>query len=972
MSAKNLTRVTVCAASLLLAEVVSINAAQASDQPIEPGDDAAPITSESNRQTLFSAHRVALKPIGQQLSQSEQFNHLATLTTQPHDIRSVAIAPKPSEVIPPPRSEAIPVQSHAIAQYVASPGTIAQPETIPLSIASTNAGTMPQPAVSSSNSTKIVVPTAVPSSAVAISTRASDLEPLPSSTIAPSLPFIAQTPSPTALIATPPVILPQVGASFTAGDSVGVSNSFGSLNGFVPIQQTPGRNITFVEGQVSLSTEGANPSANLAVGHRFYDGKGDRIYGGYLAFDHRDTGSNGFNQIGLGLETLGNTWDARANVYLPVGDTRQLASERISNTVTATSNPFFQSNFLAINRTIQQQISQRFEAAGTGFDVEAGGKIAALGRSGDLRGYGGLYYFSLPGGDDTVGVRARLEARPTDTLQLGLTLSNDNTFGTNLAFTVGITFPQSRPRRDKLKTPLVARLGDSISRNPNIVIDTQTALQASTRQETTFVTNPATGQPWQFRHANLGIGTGDGTFENPTGTVAAALAVAQPNDIVYVQAGTNPGIPAFTIPDDVQVLSTGPVQRIDTIELGNLPLPLSGAGVLPTVQGTVTLGNHTTLSGFAIGTATGSGIAGNSINTVTVRDNAIANTAAEGILFTNVQGTVTVQDNSIRQAGGEGFSLANDQGQVDLVLTRNQITNNGSTATEGDGVKLALRTGATGNFTITNNTIANNSGTGGLADGVDVKLFDAANGTFNLADNAITGNQLNGVAIDLEATTQGTFNLSRNTISSNQAAGVATLLSNDAIGTFNLDGNTIANNQLKGVQVVVSDRANGTLNLTNTTITGNQADGFFLQTSDQARATAQLLNSSITNNTNYGIFTTANGTSQLRLLTNSTTITGNGFAGISINTDGSASSATALRTNTITGNTFGDVEVFTNAPGATACLQPLNNTIGSLLLDDSFGGSIAVEANTLPTNTITTTDFTFWSGTTVAPNSCGL
>ncbi|MBW4469869.1 MAG: right-handed parallel beta-helix repeat-containing protein [Stenomitos rutilans HA7619-LM2] len=971
MSAKKLTRVTVCAAGLLLAEFVSTNAAQASDQSVEFGDDAAPITSETSHQSLSTHKVVSTQPA--QLSHPEQFNQIASRLNESHSIKRTLIASRPHDVISSlSRPETIPVhveepiavsQPVTIAQQVASPTAIAQPETVSQPIASTGNVTVPVP------TGNVTVP--VRAAALTVSTRASDLAPLPASTIVPALPAVAQTPS-TALAASPPNILPRVGASFTAGDGVGVSNSFGSLNGFVPIKQTPGRSITFVEGQLSLSTEGANPSANLVVGHRFFDAKSDRIYGGYLAFDHRNTGNNGFNQIGLGLETLGNTWDARANVYLPIGDTRQLAAESISNTVTATSNPFFQSNFLAINRTIQQQITQRYEAAGTGFDVEAGGKIARLGRSGDLRGYGGLYYFSLPGGDNTVGLRARLEARPTDTLQLGLTLSNDNTFGTNVAFTVGITFPQSRPRRDELKAPLLARLGDSVSRNANIVIDTQTESQASTIQDTTLVTNPATGQPWQFRHVNLGIGTGNGTFEQPTGTVAEALAVAQSNDIVYVQSGTNPGIPAFSIPDDVQVLSTGPVQRIDTVELGNLQLPLSGAGVLPTVQGTVTLGNRTTLSGFTIGTASGPGITGNNINTVTVRDNVIANTAAQGILLNNVQGTVTVQDNSIRQAGGEGFSLANDQGQVDLLLTRNQIENNGATATEGDGVKLALSNGAMGNFTITNNTIANNSGTSGLADGLDVKLFDTASGTFNLANNTITGNQLNGVAIDLEATTQSTFNLSGNTLSSNQSSGIATLLSNDATSTFNLDSNTIANNQLKGAQFVLSDRANGTVNLTNSTITGNQDDGVFLQTSDQAKLTAQLLNSAITNNTNYGLFTTANGTSQLRLLTNSITVTGNGFAGISINTDGSASSAASLRSNTITGNTLGDVESFTNASGATACLKPLNNTIGTLSLDDSFGGPISVESGTLSTNTITTSNLTFWSGTTVSTDTCGL
>lgn len=140
----------------------------------------------------------------------------------------------------------------------------------------------------------------------------------------------------------------------------------------MPIAQQPGR-ITFAEGQAFLSTSGADPGANLVVGHRFYDQKSDRIYGGYVAYDHRNTGKNSFNQVGLGVETLGRKWDARANVYLPVGNTRQLTSENVTSTTTS-SDPFFQGNFLATNRTVQQQIDRRFEAAAAGVDIEAGAK----------------------------------------------------------------------------------------------------------------------------------------------------------------------------------------------------------------------------------------------------------------------------------------------------------------------------------------------------------------------------------------------------------------------------------------------------------------------------------------------------------------------------------------------------------------------------------------------------------------------
>ena len=1017
MPATKLTRVT-CAAGFLLTEFAASNPAHPLDQSHQPEDTpTTPVTNASDREK----DQVAIAPPSDPSSQAqpERFNPVESLpvtvvpaqpfsaepqriaNTKPERLPSqdIALTPAPSlqsirvaSLKSPNPSSSTQSKTSANSQAATQTKISGQPQSSTLEKPKTSAKLVDQALDKLPSQPQVIAKTETKQKLIPSTTKTSNQAKdlgnpeertafkKDGSTLAISAPetiTLTQNSSPTSLSslsslsAEPPIIQPRLGAEFTAGDGVGYSSSFTGLRGFVPLAQKPGQNITFLEGQLIVPVDNGSPGANLIVGHRIYDKKSDRIYGGYLAYDHRNTGNNGFNQLGFGAETLGETWDARFNAYFPVGKTRQLASESINNTVTAFSDPYFQSNFLAVNRTIQQQIHRQFEAAATGFDVEAGGRIAKLGKFGDLRAYGGMYYFDPPGGGGIVGGRVRLEARPTDTLQVGLALSQDNTFGTSVAFNVGITFPPSRPQRNQLKQPLLARLGDSVYRNANIVIDEQVEKRSSIIQDTRLVTNPATGQPWRFRHAIPGVGTGDGTFENPTGTVAAALTVAQPDDIVYVQPGTNPGIPAFTIPDGVQVLSTGPVQRIDTLELGDIQLPLSGAGVLPDVVGTVTLGNRTTLSGFAISPVTGPGILGNNISQAIVRDNAIANSTAQGILLNNVQGPITITDNTIQQNALEGIALNNTQGQVDLLLARNQILNNGSAATDGDGVRLEFRNSASGNATIINNTIANNSGAGGLADGVDIRLFDAATGTFNLADNAITGNQLNGIAIDLEGTAQGTFNASRNTIANNQLNGVAILESNNAQGQFNFDANTISGNQLKGFQAIFADSSRGTVNLTNSNITGNQDDGVFLQTSDQAQAIATVLNNSITNNGNYGIFTTANGTSQLRVLASGNTISGNSIAGVSINTGDNAQTAASLQSNSVTGNALGDVEVFTTAPGATACFQPLNNLVGTLTLDDSFGGPISVETGSLPTNTITTSDLTFWSGTLVPTGTCG-
>jgi len=764
----------------------------------------------------------------------------------------------------------------------------------------------------------------------------------------------------------------RLGVGFTTGPGMGYESSFTSLEAFVPLSQSVGNSVTFLEGRLLLSTENSLTSGNIILGHRFLSAKSNRLYGASIAYDTRDTGKSNFHQVGVGVESLGESWDIRVNAYIPIGETRQLTEEKIVNTATSFSEPFFQGNFLAQTRNQQQQINRRWEAAMTGFDLEAGVKIAQLGETGDLRGYAGVYYYDSAGSSGILGGKARLEVRPTDTLKLWLSLSSDGTFGTNIVLRVAASFPSNRPSGKGKAERLLVRLGESVARTPNIVVESQFKSESVSVQDTVFVTNPATGEPWRFRHVNLGIGTGNATFENPTGTVAAALNVAVPNDIVYVQPGTNPGIPAFRIPDKVQVLSISPVQRIDTVESGKIQLPLSGAGVMPIVTGRAILGNNTTISGLFFQTNSNSGIYGSNVSNVIIRDNAITNAVKEGILLENVTGKVAITNNSINNANGEGFSLKNNLGQVELILTENQIANNGKSGDEGDGIKIELRNTAQGTFNIAKNQIGNNRGISGIADGIDIKLFNNAQGFFNIDNNQIIGNQFRGTSIELESTAQATFNLTNNTIFDNQADATYIKLSETAQGTFNIDNNQITRNGIYGIGIFLADRTKGTFNLTNNRIAENQDNGVFIQLSNNAQGTVTIANNQqIAENGLFGIFTSTNQNAVLRLLVESNNITDNPLSGLSISSFDASQVFAAVRLNTINGNNLSDFEATTISPRATICLQPRNNTIGSLILLDTVGGAIQVESETLPTNKIFLTNPVGWSGSTVPIGTCG-
>ncbi|MEQ9358741.1 right-handed parallel beta-helix repeat-containing protein [Coleofasciculus chthonoplastes] len=490
-------------------------------------------------------------------------------------------------------------------------------------------------------------------------------------------------------------ITPRLGVGYnTSGAGY---DGFTRFEGFVPLLQTPGRTLTFIQGQLLLDNT-ANWGGNILLGHRFYTPEANRIFGGYLAYDNRHTGNTTFHQLGIGLETLGSIWDVRVNGYLPIGDTRQVVEERIVDTGLQLTDIFFQDHFLVQQARRERQEVRHLEAAMTGVDLEAGARLAQWGTTGELRGYAGLYYYDAAGTEGSLGWRLRLDIRPTNYLNLGVAFQEDELFGTNVLFNLGASWGGT-PAAGKLEGNAVwARMGESVMRTASITVDGQTEIGEPFEDSTTIqATNPLTGEPYFFQQVNLQATGGNGTAENPFGTLAEALNAAQANQIVYVQGTTPPEIPGFTIPDGVSVLSTAPVQEIETVTFGRIPLPQSGSGTVPQIGGTVTMGNDTVLSGFAITNAQGSGIEATNISNAEIRDTQITSSTQAGVWLENITGTIT--------------------------LTNSVIT--------GDRVASIIGTNVN-NITVTDGSlISRESDTDGIK-------FDGVNGVVNISDSTIT------------------------------------------------------------------------------------------------------------------------------------------------------------------------------------------------------------------------------------------
>ncbi len=716
------------------------------------------------------------------------------------------------------------------------------------------------------------------------------------------------------------VVNPRLGIRYNSANTGHEYGYFG-FEGFAPLAQVPGHSVTFVEGRV-LVQQNAAIGTNLLLGQRFYSPEGDRSYGGYISYDTRNTGRSFFSQLGLGLETLGDV-DARLNVYIPLGITRNRVADGFTGAFTIVPSGTGVGVNLALDRF------QGFEAAATVVDLETGGKILPLGERGVLRAYGGLYYLSASGSPSVVGVKGRLEALPADFLNLGASLQYDSLFQTRAAITVGITFPGSAydnsPNRDTLpKLRGIDRLGESIARQNAIhVLDPTIAGQQQIGR--VFATSTVTGNPLRILLVNqTGGGGGNGTETTPFTDTATAAANATTGDFVFALA--NAGAPAsagFTIPDQVTVLSTQSQIPINAVEISNIQLnpPFTrGAGILVPISGTVTMGNSTVLSGFEVTATPGnSAIQAANVGNVLIQDNTIASNGGFGVALTTVN-AASVVNNQITSNGAAGIRA---QEPSNLLLQGNTVT-----ATNANGIRV---TNVTGNAVISGNTA---TATGVLTAGILVEN-NAGVANLTIADNTATGGN-NGIDVRLQGTAQ------------TGATGI------------NITGNRAINSVSAGIFVQV-DSPNATpervVTIANNIVQGNSTGPSFAP----------------------GIQVEAINNARLRAFITNNDVTGNADGGIGLFTSGAAAETATLfsqvRLNTLTGNgaLIGDLSanIFPGANNTRICLQANGNTIGTFRRQNNALAPAVIQVEP-GTNTIGTT-FTSPTGVVdpVASGTCG-
>ena len=757
---------------------------------------------------------------------------------------------------------------------------------------------------------------------------------------------MAQPPESTVAVTEALTIQPRFGVGYITDG--GSHSSLGRFEAFVPLDQEPGENISFLEGRLVVG-ENDDVGGSLLLGYRGYRNAQNRIRGGYIGLDARNTGNSDFYQLGAGYESLGDDWDFRFNAYLPLGDRSNTISDTTIDSGFQVSTGFVGNQFVLNSQRQQERLFQQEYALG-GFDAEAGYRLMRW-DAGDLQAFGGLYLYDSPDIPTYLGWRIRLASNFTPNFNGGLSLQDDGLFGTRLVLSVGATFPGTRANDSEDPVERVqARLGDPTMRSPEIAVFLDEDRETIFESNTSPLINPEEEQAYRFQHVTLGATGGDGTFENPFGTVQEGLnaAVGDGNDVVYVDGSNAIDIPAFTIPDRVRVISQGPAQTLAGLpfpgfETGavRLPfspttnfaegivvgLPLSGDGSFPNITNGVTLGNRTVLAGFRIDNAAGDAIVGSNIRNAELRNNTITNPGGRGIAFNNVGGSVVTFDNIIRNSAGSGIFVENTTStqRLDLSIIGYEVTGSRN-------IGMEFVTSPTG------------GALGAPSQVIAVRPSDASLNTSQGSSggetpaNAITNSTNQGIALRATGT-------ARNDASTQE---------------FSFDGGLISRNGSSGV-LASSDRNGGSqeISVTNSTISNNAGAGVEVVngvTVPTETASAQelfLRNNEILDNGGSGVDVTLNALGAQEITVNANRILRNGGDGIRsvanaglqefpILEDGSA----GLTSNTISGNAEQAIDVEANGNAIIAVLNVRDNT-----LENNSGGANVVDIDVEATST---------------------
>jgi hypothetical protein len=282
------------------------------------------------------------------------------------------------------------------------------------------------------------------------------------------------------------------------GGGIGYKDGYTTLEMFMSSDQSQWDVTPFLDARSHVFNNG-KWATNIGFGIRAP--RGNEVYGINTYYDYRNGGRFTSNQLGLGLEALGELFDFRINGYLPVGKTT-------SSPYDATFGTFSGNNLL---------LSQKYQCAMKGTDAEMG---CHFGKSESLNFYAavGPYYFKGAVGHGAGGAKGRVSCTLKDVLTLEISNSYDRTFHNKFQGQISLNFSFGSQSKSKERdyicnavNTLDDRMLQSVARQEIIVMDNP--------RKNNIAIDPITGLPLVFVFVN-NTGMSNGTYESPYHSLA--------------------------------------------------------------------------------------------------------------------------------------------------------------------------------------------------------------------------------------------------------------------------------------------------------------------------------------------------------------------------------------------------------------------------------------------------------------------
>ena len=563
----------------------------------------------------------------------------------------------------------------------------------------------------------------------------------------------------------------RLSARHVAGAGVGHTSGYSSLDWFLPLSAESDSTMWFGDFR-GLIFNDAEFGSNVGTGYRWFVEDQNRIYGINGYWDTRNDNSLLFNQAGIGVESLGQIFDFRANGYTPaVNDTYQQG------------DVFFSGNGLFLPYT----------SALSGLDAEAGVNFPTFYQI-STRLFGGGYYYDSNHTIAAAGWRVRAEAAWRDNVVVGVSVQDDDLFGQTVNGMIELRYTAfhraklaRRSMRHKFRdadgvgdgATVRHRLADPVYRRQNIVLH---------RDDNRLTTSG--GTPLNFLHVVEG-GTGTtGTFENRYGSISNAMVnPLSATGYVYTPSGGT-FTENVTMTAGSRLFSNGPTQFVST-NVGSVQLPFSGANssltALPSkIVGDVTLANNTVLNGFDVQ----GGVVGTNVMGVSLINNRIASSAADAISLTS-SSAVSMNNmliaspaaNAISLTSSTGVSINNmtiaNPGQRGILLNDSAVSLSSVTIQNSGNTALEINTTAN-NRTVTA-TGLNITNTVGSIKGIDANVMGAGNLLLNISGTPGSATASNSISVQQDAvnvstaavsTGNATVQLDSLTVSSTAGSGI--------------------------------------------------------------------------------------------------------------------------------------------------------------------------------------------------------